>query len=247
LKTEHGSEFIKELIVMFDLIAFDADDTLWENEAHYELAREQFHEILKSYPLPANLDEILDQTENKNIPYFGYGVSSFIYSLIETAIQATGKQINAVDIQRILDMARGMLDEEIELYDHVVPTLQHLSKKLPLMLITKGDLLHQQNKVSRSGIAEYFQHIEVVSDKNRDIYAGILLKHRVEPTRFLMVGNSMRSDILPVLELGASAVFIPGRLSWSHEHRELPTELAANFMELEHLGQIIDWLESPKK
>ena len=229
---------------MFDLIAFDADDTLWENEAHYEQAREKYHQILKSYPLPENLAALLDDTENRNIPYFGYGVSSFVFSLIETAIQATQKQISAADIQRIIDLARGLLDTKIDLYDHAEPTLRRLSQCFPLMMVTKGDLLHQQNKIARSGLETYFQHFEVVADKTREIYSEILKKHRIEPSRFLMVGNSMRSDILPVLELGGYAVYIPGRYSWSHEHAVLPETLANRFKELEHLGQIADWIVS---
>jgi len=227
---------------MFDLIAFDADDTLWENEAHYELAREQFHQILSPYILTANIDELMDQTENNNIPYFGYGVSSFIFSLIETAIQATKKQISADDIQRIIDISREMLDTKIDLYDRVEPTLQHLSKKYTLMLITKGDLLHQHSKLNRSGLSGYFQYVEVVPDKTLEIYADILSRHKIDPARFIMVGNSMRSDILPVLELGARAIYIPGKLSWSHEHSELPDELADNFVKLEHLGQVAEWI-----
>jgi putative hydrolase of the HAD superfamily len=231
-------------VKMFDLIAFDADDTLWENEAHYELAREQFRQILAPYSPPANLDDLLDQTENNNIPYFGYGVSSFIFSLIETSIQATARQITAADIQRILDLSRGMLDTKIDLYEQVEPTLQHLSKNHPLMLITKGDLLHQHNKLTRSGLAEFFRYVEVVSDKTREIYADILARHQINPRRFLMVGNSMRSDILPVLELGARAIYIPGKLSWAHEHRDLPESLADHFVELDHLGQVEAWVKA---
>jgi putative hydrolase of the HAD superfamily len=227
---------------MFDLIAFDADDTLWENEANYMQAREQYHQILSTYLLPANLDELLDETENRNIPYFGYGVSSFIFSLIETAIQVTNKTIRAADIQRILDLSRGMLDADIDLYEQVEPTIKRLSQTYPLMLITKGDLLHQQNKLARSGLAAYFQHVEVVCDKTREIYAAILARHQVDASRFLMVGNSMRSDILPVLELGGRAIYVPGQLSWSHEHRELPEALAEHFVEVEHLGQVADWI-----
>jgi putative hydrolase of the HAD superfamily len=229
---------------MFDLIAFDADDTLWENETHYEQAREQFHQILNTYTIPANLEKLLDDIENRNIPYFGYGVSSFVFSLIETAILATDRQIKADDIQRILDISRSMLDKEIDLYELVEPTLLRLSQSYPLMLITKGDLLHQQNKLARSGLGTYFQHVEVVADKTREIYAAILAKHRVEPARFLMVGNSMRSDILPVLELGGRAIYIPGRISWSHEHGDLPEAFAKHFVELENLGQIADWIQS---
>jgi putative hydrolase of the HAD superfamily len=229
---------------MFDLIAFDADDTLWENEGHYMQAREQYHQILGSYDLPANLDEMLDEVENRNIPYFGYGVSSFIFSLIETAIQVTKQSIKASDIQRILEISKYMLDAEIDLYEQVIPTLKRLSASFPLMLITKGDLLHQQNKLARSGVGSFFTHVEVVSDKTREVYSAILNRHNVEPSRFLMVGNSMRSDILPVLELGARAIYIPGKQSWSHEHSDLPPALADHFIELEHLGQVEDWINN---
>ncbi len=232
---------------MFELIAFDADDTLWENEGYYQQGRERFHQILSTYTVPADLDIRLDAMENHNIPYFGYGVNSFVFSLIETAIQVTEGTIRATDIQRIVDIAHEMLDEKVDLFDHVEPTLRLLSKSYTLMMITKGDLLHQQNKLSRSGLAKYFQHVEVVADKTREIYAGILQEHRVKPDNFLMVGNSMRSDILPVLELGGHAIYIPSKLMWVHEHSELPAELADSFVELEHLGQVVDWIAKIKK
>lgn len=229
-------------VTMFDIIAFDADDTLWENEANYVEARETYHRILAPYAPPADLDERTDVVENRNIPYFGYGVCSFIYSLVENAIDVTGGRISAADIKQILDIARYMVDVKIDLFDHVEPTLQRLSSKYPLMLITKGDLLHQRLKLEKSGLRVYFKFVEVVADKTPDVYAGILEQHHIEPGRFLMIGNSMRSDILPVLELGGHAAYIPSKLQWAHEHRELPAELSTNFVELEHLGQVEDWL-----
>lgn len=229
---------------MFDLIAFDADDTLWENEAYYQEGRKTFHTILKPYGIPADLDARLDVIENRNIPHFGYGVNSFVFSLIETAIQVTDEKISAADIQRIIDIAHQMLEQKVDLFDHVEPMLSALSRSYPLMMITKGDLLHQQKKLERSGLSQYFSYVEVVADKTREIYAAILAKHKVDPSRFLMIGNSMRSDILPVLEMNAHAVYIPSRLMWMHEHRDLPEELAAKFVELEHLGQVVDWIKS---
>lgn len=229
---------------MFDLIAFDADDTLWENEAHYSKAREDFFEILRPYNVSNGLENLVDTIENRNIPYFGYGVSSFIFSLLEAAIQATSRQISADDVQRILDIGRTMLDTTIDLYDQVEPTLQRLSRDFPLMMITKGDLLHQQSKLTRSGLSVYFRHVEIVADKTREIYEAILTKHKVMPERFLMIGNSMRSDIVPVLELGGSAVYIPGKMSWAHEHSELTQELAMHFAELDHLGQVEEWIRA---
>jgi putative hydrolase of the HAD superfamily len=227
---------------LFDLIAFDADDTLWENEAHYSQAREDYFEILRPYNVTNGLANLVDDIENRNIPYFGYGVSSFIFSLLEAAIQATNRQISADDVQRILDLGRTMLDTNIDLFDQVEPILQRLSNNFPLMVITKGDLLHQQSKLTRSGLSAYFQNVEIVADKTREVYAGILAKHKILPERFLMVGNSMRSDVLPVLELGGNSVYIPAKMSWAHEHSELPQELGRHFVELEHLGQVEEWI-----
>ncbi|NMB55047.1 MAG: HAD family hydrolase [Leptolinea sp.] len=229
---------------MFDLIAFDADDTLWENEAYYQEGRKTFHTILKPYGIPTDLDARLDGIETRNIPHFGYGVNGFVFSLIETAIQVTDEKINAADIQQIINIAHQMLEQKVDLFDHVEPMLSALSRSYPLMLITKGDLLHQQKKLERSGLSQYFSYVEVVADKTREIYAAILAKHKVDPSRFLMIGNSMRSDILPVLEMNAHAVYIPSRLMWMHEHCDLPKELAAKFVELEHLGQVVDWIKS---
>lgn len=232
---------------MFDLIAFDADDTLWENEAFYVEGRETYHRILEPYAPPADMDERLDMVENRNIPYFGYGVGSFVYSLMENAIDVTGGRVSAVDIKKIMDIARDMIDRKIDLFDHAEPALRRLSARFPLTMITKGDLLHQRLKLEKSGLQAYFKSVEVVADKTPDVYAEILERNHVEPGRFLMIGNSMRSDILPVLELGGHAVYVPSRLQWAHEHRDLPPELAANFVEMEHLGQVADWIEGPHK
>ncbi len=232
---------------MFEMIAFDADDTLWENEAYYQQGRDTFHRILEPYRIPADLDARMDATENRNIPYFGYGVNSFIFSMIETAIAATGGKISAGDIQKIVDIAHGMLDQKVDLFEHVEPTLKKLAGLYPLMLITKGDLLHQQKKLNRSGLEVYFPRVEVVADKTRATYEGILTRYQIKPENFLMVGNSMRSDIIPVLELGGHAIYIPSKLMWFHEHSDLPEELAANFTELEHLGQVVDWITASDK
>ncbi len=231
---------------MFSLIAFDADDTLWENEAYYVDGRKKYREILYPYGIPEDLETRLDAVENNNIPYFGYGVNSFIFSLIENAIITTNGRILAKDIQKIIDIGRVMLDARVDLFDHAEPTLRGLAKDYPLMLITKGDLLHQQKKLNRSGLGKYFRYVEVVADKTPEIYSSILTRHNISPRDFIMIGNSMRSDILPVLELGGHAVYIPGKLSWSHEHRDLPDDLAGNFVELEHLGQVENWLKNRK-
>ncbi len=195
---------------MLDLIAFDADDTLWHNEDLYQDARDEFRALLAPYAPPPDLDDIVHATEMRNLPTYGFGVSSFTLSLIETAIAVTDGRVTGAEIDRLLAIARRMIWADIRLIDEVEDTLAALADNYPLLLITKGDLLHQQDKVARSGLGRYFSGVEVVSDKTAATYADILRRRGVEPARFLMVGNSLRSDILPVAEIGGHAVYVPG-------------------------------------
>lgn len=204
---------------MIDLIGFDADDTLWENERHYAEARAEFNAVLAAHrpAISGDLEEQVEATERRNIPYYGFGVTSFVLSLIETAVQVTGGQVSGAEIGRLLDIAKRMISAEVELFDQVEETLADLYGSWPLVLITKGDLLHQQAKVDRSGIGRYFDAVEVVADKTPEIYGGILRRHGVAPERFIMVGNSMRSDVLPVVALGGRGVYVPARSEWAYE------------------------------
>lgn len=221
-----------------DLIAFDADDTLWHNERLYAQAQERFRGLLSIYHQPNWIDERLYQTEMRNLAHFGYGIKAFALSMIETAVELTEGRILGSDIQKIIDIARGMLTAEIELLDHVLETIQLLAQRYPLIVITKGDLLDQQNKMKRSGLAGYFRQVEVVSDKTQAGYAALLKEHGVEPSRFLMVGNSLRSDILPVLALGANAVYIPYEMIWAHETAETPLPDQPGFRQITHIGEL---------
>jgi putative hydrolase of the HAD superfamily len=231
-----------------ELIAFDADDTLWENEAFYQGGRRLFQEVIKPYPQATSLnDALLDEIEMHNLPYFGYGVDGFIFSLLETAIQVTGGQITGQDLLPLLDYARQMVTADIQVFPKVADTLAVLAKQYPLLLITKGATLHQKSKVARSGLADYFTAVEVVDDKTRDEYAAILDRYHLRAEQFLMVGNSMRSDILPVLELGASAVYIPNSLTWSHEQVELPSNLKNNFIEVDRFELLPNVLDKLKQ
>jgi putative hydrolase of the HAD superfamily len=226
---------------MFDLIAFDADDTLWHNERLYRMGRERFHRLLAKYGLRDTLDEIderVNQTELQNLRYYGYGVTSFVLSLIEASIELTGGRISAVDIRELLDLSKEMLSAPVDLFEGARETVARLSTTCPLMLITKGDLLHQQAKVDQSGLRDYFRYVEVVSDKSLETYAAILSRRAIQPSRFLMVGNSLRSDILPVIQLGGWAVYIPAELSWSHEHVDAVGALGDRCSELGHLGEL---------
>jgi putative hydrolase of the HAD superfamily len=226
----------------FAVIAFDADDTLWHNERLYADAQEKFRGLLARYHNPEWIDDRLYQTEMRNLEHFGYGIKAFALSMIETAVELTEGRITGRDIQVIIDAARAMILAEVELLDHVVETVAQLAGKYTLMIITKGDLLDQETKVARSGLAAHFQHIEIVSDKNRANYESLLKRHDLPPARFLMVGNSLRSDILPVLELGGSAVYVPYALTWAHEAAEIPAN-PANYYQIEHMGLLPALLE----
>lgn len=225
----------------FDVIAFDADDTLWHNERSYRDGRERFRRILARAGMELDEAEIearVTRTEIANIEHFGYGVSSFALSLIETAIEATGGRVGARDLQALIDLAREMLAEDIELFDGVPGTLAALSPVYPLMLVTKGDLLHQTSKLERSGLKPFFSFVEVVSHKTPAVYAAILARHGIEASRFLMVGNSLRSDVLPVVDAGGWAVHVPAALSWSHEHADVPERARQRYFEVPAIGEL---------
>lgn len=225
----------------FDLIAFDGDDTLWHNERSYREGRRRFQQLLVDAGIELSDEEIeqcVNRTELANLQYFGYGVSSFALSLIETAIDLTGGRVTGRDLRGLIDLARDMLTEHIELFESARDTLATLAAGYPLMLVTKGDLLHQTSKLERSGLRSYFNHVEVVSHKTPEVYTAILNRHGIDPSRFLMVGNSLKSDVLPVVEAGGWAVHVPAALSWSHEHAEAPDEARRRFFELPSLAAL---------
>ncbi len=224
----------------FQIIAFDADDTLWHNERLYVRAQAKLKALLSNYLVDDRMDERLYQTEMRNLAHFGYGIKAFTLSMIETAIELTDGRVTGRDIQQIIDAAREMLVADVELLDFVFETLAVLAADHRLMLITKGDLLDQETKISRSGLAQHFQHIEIVSDKSAQTYRAILTRHSMLPNDFLMVGNSLRSDILPVLEIGGNAVYIPQELTWVHETAETPPAMQPRFHQLRHLGELPD-------
>jgi len=219
-----------------EVIAFDADDTLWHNESLYVSAQTKLKQILADYHPPEWVDKHLYQTEMRNLAHFGYGIKSFALSMIETAVELTNGQITGNDIRTIIDITKEMLSADVELLEYVAETLVSLRHSYTLMVITKGDLRDQEMKITRSGLAPHFRHIEIVSEKSRDTYKAILQRYRIESERFLMVGNSLRSDILPVLELGASAVYVPHHLTWVHETSETPPAEQSGYYEIEHLG-----------
>jgi putative hydrolase of the HAD superfamily len=226
----------------FDLIAFDGDDTLWHNERSFVSSRREFHRLLDACGVTLSEEDLeahVARTEVENIRYYGYGVSSFTLSLIETAIELTDGRIAAGDLRALIDQAKRMLSEEVEIFPGVPETVGALSVTHPLMLITKGDLLHQTSKLDRSGLRGHFRYVEVVSTKTPDVYEAILQRHHVAPDRFLMIGNSLRSDVLPVIELGGWAVYVPSALSWSHEHAD-PPDGVERYFELPEVAAVRD-------
>lgn len=228
---------------MLDLIAFDADDTLWHNEIKFAAAQANFRQIMADYHPGNVVDEALNQTERENIRHYGYGVKSYTLSLIETAIRLTDGQIPASAIQKILNGAKEMITDTVAPLEGVEAVLAQLAPAYPLMLLTKGDLFEQDAKIAKSGLASYFTHIEVVSEKNAQVYEALLAKYDIAPARFLMVGNSLRSDILPIVEIGGHAVHIPYHITWSHEIAALTEAHANAYEQLEHIGQLPALLE----
>lgn len=234
----------------FDLIAFDGDDTLWHNERSYRQARERFRLLLAASGVALSAEEVeecVNRTELGNLEFYGYGVSSFVLSLIETAVELTGGRIAGRDLRALIDLAKEMLTEEIELFESARQAVDALAGSYPLMLITKGDLLHQTSKLERSGLQHHFRFVEVVSHKTAPVYTAILSRHGVQPGRFLMVGNSLRSDVLPVVEAGGWAVHVPAALSWSHEHAEPPARAKRRYFELPTLERLAGLIETLEK
>ena len=226
---------------MFDVIGFDADDTLWHNESIFTITQEKFREILHSYNTEL-VNQTLSSTQIKNLKLFGYGIKGFILSMVETSIELTNGEIKGNEIQKIIDFGREMLANPIELLPHVQEVIEDLSRKYRLLLITKGDLIDQETKIARSGLAEYFTGVEIVSDKNTETYEKILSRHEIIASRFIMIGNSMRSDIVPIVQIGGQAVHIPYYSTWDHEQKH-PYIDPKNFKQLKHIGLLPELIE----
>ncbi len=230
----------------FQMLGFDADDTLWHNERLYVQAQAQFKEIMSHYYDPAQVENRLFHTESRNMDHFGYGIKAFTLSMIETAIELTNGQIHGSEIQKIVEIAKHMLNADVELLEGVKQTIPLLAAKYPLMIITKGDLLDQERKINKSGLKNYFEKVEIVSNKSTKGYKEILDRHQIDPTHFLMVGNSLRSDILPILELGSQGVYIPYETTWLHEMADAP-EGHNGFFTLENFGQLPELIQKLEK
>ena len=229
---------------MFDIIALDADDTLWDNESYYINAKEAFVDLLLAFDPDADrVKHHLDEIEEGNVAIYGYGIKSFLLSMVEAAIAISQGAIRGDDMRAVINLGREMLTSPVRIFPHTEETLGILAQKWRLMLITKGDVFEQSQKIERTGLAKYFRMVEIVGEKTPAVYRELLKRHNIDARRFLMVGNSLRSDIQPVLALGGQAVYIPFLNTWVHEHR-VDGELSKDgYYELESLEELPELLE----
>lgn len=228
------------------VIAFDADDTLWVNEDFFRSAEAHFYQILESYigkkPDGKDFTDELCATIDKTLHIYGYGAKSFMLAMIETALELTDYKVTGEDIQKIINLGKEILSYKIDIYPTVEKTLKSLQENYKVICITKGDLLDQESKIARSGLGEYFKDVHVVNEKNPETYQRILNVHGVKPEEFVMIGNSLKSDVLPVTELGAPAFFIPVDTQWVFEHIDEDTIEDKKYIKLERAEQVLDYL-----
>ena len=199
------------------MVGFDADDTLWKSEDYFREAQERFERIVAGYVDLADVGERVLAVEKRNLALFGYGVKGMVLSMLEAAMEITDARISAADLHRIIRFGKRMLAQPVELLEGVREAVEAVASRYPVVLVTKGDLFHQEAKVRASGMADLFRRIEIVSEKDPPTYARLFEEFRVQPRQFLMVGNSLRSDIVPVLSLGGWAVHVPYHVTWAHE------------------------------
>jgi putative hydrolase of the HAD superfamily len=224
------------------VIAFDADDTLWVNEPNYRNAEKELERILKNYVDIQSITENLYKIEMKNLSLFGYGAKGFTISMIETAIELSGKKISAKEIQQIINLGKSVMNNPIELLPNVRKVVIQLSQICKLMLLTKGDLFDQESKIARSGLSEFFKYVEIMSEKDEETYTKILKKYSIDHDKFLMIGNSLKSDILPILSIGSKAVHIPYHTTWIHENVE-QTDTNPEYYELSDIIELPDFID----
>lgn len=223
------------------VIAFDADDTLWHNEHFYKETEEKFTALLIDYMPKHYIAKELLKVEIQNLPLYGYGIKAFTLSMIETAINISGNTIGSDDLEKIISYAKEMLNQPVEILDGVEEVLSRLQGKYRLVMATKGDLLDQERKLNKSGLEKYFHHIEIMSEKKNGDYQKLINHLDISPENFAMVGNSLKSDILPVLEIGGLAFHIPYHVTWDHEVIKHKVE-HENLTQLNKLIEILNYL-----
>jgi putative hydrolase of the HAD superfamily len=223
------------------VIAFDADDTLWINEPYFKEIEEKFCDLLEDYLPRHTLVKELFKTEIDNLSLYGYGVKGFMLSMIETALRVTNNTLSLEVIEKAIGFGKELLEKPIELLEGVEDVLKTLKGKYRLVVATKGDLLDQERKLKKSGLEHYFHHIEIMSDKQESDYLSLIKHLDIEPSQFLMLGNSLKSDVLPVLAIGGHGIHIPYHTTWAHETVEHKVE-HVNFRHVVHMNEVLEIL-----
>jgi putative hydrolase of the HAD superfamily len=219
-------------------IGFDADDTLWQNEQFYRLTENRFASLLADHASQDHLSERLLDAARRNIGHYGFGIKSFTLSMIETAIEVSEGRVPASVISEILAAGREMLVHPVEILPHAKETLEALAGRYRLVLITKGDLFDQERKIAESGLREFFEAVEIVSHKSRATYERVFARHGGGPEQSMMIGNSLKSDVLPAIQAGSWGVYVPHELNWAFEHADAPVD-QPRFRQIAHLGELV--------
>jgi putative hydrolase of the HAD superfamily len=226
------------------VIAFDADDTLWVNEPYFRETENRFFEMFQDYQPQHTIARELLKTEIDNLTLYGYGIKGFILSMIETAMRISDKTIPLDAIEKILEEGKQLLQKPVEIIDGVEEVLNSLKGKYRLVMATKGDLLDQERKLRKSNLEHYFHHIQIISDKKEDDYKKLIKHLYIRPEEFLMIGNSLKSDVLPVLNIGGHATHVPYHITWAHETIETTIE-HENFRQVETIRNVMKYLTQP--
>jgi putative hydrolase of the HAD superfamily len=223
------------------VIAFDADDTLWVNEPYFQETEKAFCQMMEDFQPVHTISRELLKTEIENLGLYGYGIKGFMLSMIETALVVSNRTINSRSIEKIIDLGKDLLARPIELLEGIEEVLLSLKEKYRLVVATKGDLLDQERKLKRSGLEHHFHHIEIMSDKKENDYKKLIRHLDIHPSEFVMVGNSLKSDVMPVLAIGGHGIHIPFHTTWAHEQVEHYIE-HENFYQVEHIRDILPYL-----
>lgn len=221
------------------VVAFDADDTLWVNETYFREAEEEFAMLLTKYETKNKIDQELFKKEITNLKYYGYGIKGFVLSMVECALELSNYKINPKTIEAILNIGKKMLEKPIELLPNIEIVLSNLQSKYKLIVATKGDLLDQERKLEKSGLLQYFHHIEVMSDKKAKDYQKLIKHLDIQPSELLMVGNSLKSDVLPLINIGASAIHVPFHTTWAHEQVDESTNDDSSYRTLSNIKELL--------
>lgn len=226
----------------YKVIAFDADDTLWVNETYFREAEKEFAKLLSSYETENKIDQELFKLEIENLDLYGYGVKGFMLSMVECALQLSNYKISPKIIHHILQIGKDMLEKPIELLDGVEEVLQALQGKYRLIVATKGDLLDQERKLKKSGLLDYFHHIEVMSEKKEQDYLKLVKHLDIIPSELLMIGNSLKSDVLPLINIGSNAIHVPFHTTWAHEKVSEQDAADSNYRTAKSLKEVLSVL-----